>query len=127
VRKVGVKPVRELLGVIVSEGAARGILVTSGVFTEEAWRFARQNPQIELVDGPALLLLIRAVQAAPTPAVGSVPATSREEAPLCPSCRVRMVIRTARRGPDAGSQFWACPRFPDCRQTMPLQAQSEAR
>lgn len=32
----------------------------------------------------------------------------------CPSCGSRMVRRTARRGRNAGRQFWGCSRYPRC-------------
>lgn len=35
--------------------------------------------------------------------------------PECPNCGSRMVKRTARSGPNAGGQFWGCPRYPSCR------------
>lgn len=35
--------------------------------------------------------------------------------PLCPKCGERMVLRKARKGKNAGSEFWGCPRFPGCR------------
>lgn len=43
--------------------------------------------------------------------------------PPAPSCRVcgqPMVLRTARQGPRAGSQFWGCSGYPDCKSTQPL-------
>lgn len=40
--------------------------------------------------------------------------------PLCPRCGSTMVIRTARRGPNAGGQFYSCSRFPACRGTRPI-------
>lgn len=40
--------------------------------------------------------------------------------PFCPKCGNDMVLRTARKGPNAGSQFWGCPRFPSCRGTRNL-------
>lgn len=51
--KVGVKVVRELYGVVSAHGAASGFVVTSGVFTEEARRFAQQT-RIVLIDGAGL-------------------------------------------------------------------------
>ena len=51
--KVGVKVVRELLGVMVADGATGGIVVTSGEFTEDARAFARAN-NITLLDGKEL-------------------------------------------------------------------------
>jgi restriction system protein len=51
--KVGVKVVRELLGVMVDAGATDGIVVTSGEFTQDASVFARAN-NIRLMDGREL-------------------------------------------------------------------------
>ena len=36
------------------------------------------------------------------------------EAPSCPKCGSPMRKRTARSGPNAGSPFWGCSRWPDC-------------
>lgn len=36
---------------------------------------------------------------------------------LCPQCGARLVLRTARRGENAGNQFWGCSSFPKCRFT----------
>lgn len=33
---------------------------------------------------------------------------------ICPKCGSRMVRRTARRGRNAGGQFWGCSRYPQC-------------
>jgi restriction system protein len=107
--KVGVTTVRELLGVVVSEKADRGILVTSGRFTQEAITFARQNPRIELLDGLALAELIRGVQVAPSPAAPQMPVPV--VAPTCPLCGSRMLLRTGQKGQNAGSQFWGCSKF----------------
>lgn len=60
-QQVGVKVVRELLGVVTSEGAQSGIVVTSGRFTQEAIAFADRNP-IRLVAGPELVKMIGKVQ-----------------------------------------------------------------
>jgi hypothetical protein len=38
----------------------------------------------------------------------------------CPICNSLMVRRTARRGANAGSLFWGCPKYPDCRGTRPI-------
>jgi len=41
-------------------------------------------------------------------------------APLCPKCDVPMVLRTASRGERAGQQFYGCPNYPKCRETVPV-------
>lgn len=57
-RQVGVATVRELYGVMAAEGAAGGYVVTSGVFTDEAKRFA-EGREIELIGGDQLVKMIR--------------------------------------------------------------------
>ena len=41
-------------------------------------------------------------------------------APVCPRCGQPMVLRAARKGPHAGSQFWGCAGYPACRATRDL-------
>jgi restriction system protein len=118
---VGVSTVRELLGVVVSRRASKGIVVTSGSFTQEAVRFAAQNGELELVGGDQLADMICSVQ----DAVSSTPRTTPpspvtktfSSAPSCPACGAAMLLRTARRGSNAGSQFWGCSGYPQCRGT----------
>lgn len=120
---VGVKPVRELAGVVAGSDAAGGIFVTSGRYTDEAMRFA-SSVSIELIDGDALAEMVQAAE-------GSEPflmATSSgiratttwsngTDVPECPNCGGQMVGRTAKRGANAGSQFWGCSQYPRCRGT----------
>jgi restriction system protein len=40
-------------------------------------------------------------------------------APACPACGRGMVLRTARQGARAGSRFWGCAGYPECRGTRP--------
>jgi four helix bundle suffix protein len=47
--------------------------------------------------------------------------TDRSEKKACPSCGKTMVLRTARKGPNAGSQFWGCSGYPECKTTLPVQ------
>jgi restriction system protein len=66
-----------------------------------------------LIDGDALAKLAR-------PSVGVTDvqsSTASGQPPSCPMCRRQMVSRTARRGTNAGSQFWGCTAYPDCRGT----------
>ena len=55
--KVGVKVVREMLGLLTHEHAKRGVIVTSGTFSREAINFANCN-SIVLIDGEKLKRLI---------------------------------------------------------------------
>jgi four helix bundle suffix protein len=42
------------------------------------------------------------------------------QAPTCRLCGQPMVVRTARQGARAGSQFWGCSAYPKCKSTQPL-------
>jgi four helix bundle suffix protein len=46
-----------------------------------------------------------------------------ESAPVCPSCGKTMILRTARQGKNAGSKFWGCSAYPDCRGTKQFEEQ----
>ena len=35
--------------------------------------------------------------------------------PICPKCGSKMILRTAKKGKSAGSQFWGCRNFPSCK------------
>ena len=39
--------------------------------------------------------------------------------PKCPLCGKLMALRTARQGKNAGSQFWGCTAYPDCKGASP--------
>lgn len=121
--RVGVEVVRELYGVMAAKGAAGGFVVTSGRFTEEATSFA-SGRNVKLVDGPKLHALIQQAQAArrgagvPSSAPVKAAATpSPSSPPACPLCSKPMVKRLARRGANAGSEFWGCTGYPACRGT----------
>ncbi len=121
--QVGVPTVRELLGVVTSEKAHWGIIVTSGTFTNEAVQFAGKN-NIQLIDGQELLKLIRSVQSsqpsrqAPSSQNPSPVGISMKIA--CPTCGGPMTLRTAKKGTNVGSQFYGCQRFPNCKGTRPV-------
>ena len=116
--KVGVNIVRELLGVMTSRGAAGGFIVTSGVFTQEAKRFASDSNVI-LIDGTQLFDLIRSTRVSQPSQPAPAPASYKPVAPMCPKCGSDMILRKASRGAQAGQSFWGCPGYPACRGTRP--------
>ncbi len=113
--KVGVKVVRELYGIVAAESASGGIVISSGTFTQEAKDFARGKP-IDLLDGSELLNLIAEVQK--TPAIH----INKTDDSICPICGSKMVLKTAKKGINAGEKFWGCSAFPKCRATKPYSA-----
>ena len=42
----------------------------------------------------------------------------KDENPVCPVCKTRLVLRVAQRGPHPGSKFWGCPNYPECKHTV---------
>jgi restriction system protein len=124
--RVGVDVVRELYGVMAARGATGGFVVTSGRFTDEAVSFA-SGRNVTLVDGTKLLGLIRQARAgAGHPEVRTDAAKTTRPTPYtahataCPLCTKPMVRRTAKRGANAGGEFWGCTDYPACRGTRPL-------
>ncbi len=45
--------------------------------------------------------------------------------PNCPECSSSMVLRTARRGANAGNQFWGCSNYPKCKGTRDYEEQAK--
>lgn len=120
--KVPVNVVREMYGLLAHHRADEVVVAAMGGFTRDAEQFALGKP-IRLLDGAALLRMIREVQ----PATGAnVPTRVDEESrpwtmstaaePDCPHCGSTMVRKTNRRD---RSVFWGCSRFPACRGTRP--------
>lgn len=124
--RVGVRVVRELLGVVSSERAQSGIVVTSGKFTPDAVAFAERTP-IRLIEGEELIGMLGDAQKSGRIHANAGESRSRagkpdhgvstpsDSDPECPRCGAAMVRRLARKGPHAGSQFLGCSRYPECK------------
>ena len=103
---VGVRQVRELKGVVVTEGAAGGIVVTSGRFTKAAVDFGRQAGVV-LVDGPQVVRLVGPVAQAPLH-----PQVARSLQPLqpvprfTPSTRPPAAVGVRRNRPSPFARFF---------------------
>lgn len=108
---VGVRPVRELAGLVAAKKVAGGLLVTSGSYTSEARAFANESG-IQLIDGKQLYKLIKNINVGDLKIDGS---PDSQEGLSCPQCGSEMVKRKAKRGQYAGMNFWGCSRYPVCR------------
>ena len=113
---IGVPLIRELYGVMTAERANDCIFVSSGNYTAEARLFAEGKP-IWLIDGSELLDLVSSVQVQPHISRSSSIKQSQSANQKCPLCGSEMVKRTAKKGANAGSEFWGCSKFPKCRGT----------
>lgn len=113
---VGVKEVRELLGVMVHEGVGRGIFVTTGTYTSDALRFGAANP-LQLLDGDAFVKKILDLPLAKQKALLDAAFKGDYRTPTCASCGTKMVARDSKRG-----AFWGCIYYPRCKTTLALRA-----
>jgi hypothetical protein len=58
-RKVGLSPLRALMGSVIGSDAERGIFVTTSSFTSDARALADKSGRLRLIDGPEFQLLMR--------------------------------------------------------------------
>lgn len=107
--QVRVPVVREMYGLMLHHKADSVALVTSGQFTRESREFAEGKP-IKLIEAAELLSLAEKPQAQ---------INSNPSATTCPACNGPMVLRTAKKGPSTGAQFWGCSNYPQCKGTRP--------
>ena len=132
---VGVSVVREMFGVMTAERATAAMIVTTGQFTRSAEQFAEGKP-IRLMDGAALVAFLEHVKKPVVGEPGFEPGDSaaqranqpeptswgqqQESPPECPKCGAPMLVRVAKKGPNAGGKFLGCSRYPACTGTRNL-------
>jgi restriction system protein len=114
--EVGVGEIGEFSAAMISCGAPRGVLVTTGEFTAEG-RVLAAGQGIDLMDGAALSESITAT-AKPGEDLSAISswieefvAHARIFDPECPMCQGTMVIRHNRA---SGAPSWACRGYPRC-------------
>ena len=121
--KVGVKPVRELYGVMSAEHAPLGIFITSGSYTKEAEEFSK-GKHLKLISGNSLLELIQALSEEKQQTLLRKITTGDYLTPSCPSCGIKMTQRTTKKGKNIGNKFWGCINFPRCRNTLHIKTKA---
>lgn len=115
VYKVGPEKIREFYGVLKAENAQRGIFVNTGVYTQDARRFA-EGKEIELLNGDDVKALIAAVSR-PGENIYDIKTWIEEfrtnsliTNPDCPYCHGKMALRSG-----TGPYFWGCVSYPKCK------------
>ena len=123
VYKVGVKPVRELFGVMAADEIKEGYFATTGEFTPEAIRFVA-GKALRLMTGETIVEMVNALPADRCQALLREITEGDYTTPTCPRCDVKMVRRSGENG-----EFWGCPNFknrPSCRQTFKIREEEKA-
>lgn len=117
-KSVGVKPVRELLGVMAHEKIEKAYFMASGGFTDDAKAFASEN-RITLVSGDTMVSMIKRMPADQQEALLAFATEGDYTTPTCPSCGIKM-----RHVPGTGGRqdFWGCRNYPRCRQKLWMRA-----
>lgn len=119
-RIVGVKLVRELLGVMTHEQIGKAFFMASGRFSDDAKELAKSN-RITLIDGPLFLMMIQRLCDADRADLLSFATAGEYTTPTCPRCGVKM---RAVPGKEGRPSFWGCQRFPKCRQRLGMRRDS---
>ena len=119
-RLVGVKPVRELRGVMAHEQVEKAFFMAPGGYTDEAKAFAREN-RITLLDGALFLAMLKRLPNDESQRLLAFATEGEWTTPSCPRCGKKMIARESAKG-----RFWGCPAYPKCRQTMVMRANPKA-
>lgn len=112
--KVGVNVVRELRGVMTSDGVAEGIFVTTSTYSDDAVAFASAN-HIDLMDGKAVLNAILKLPEEQQSSLLRLATAGDYTTPTCASCGVKLIRRKPKAG---GKPFWGCVNYPKCKMKL---------
>jgi len=115
-RQVGVKEIREFLGVMSHEKISKGFFMTSGTYTTDAQEIAKAN-QITLINGVMLLAMIERLPTDAQQRLLNLATDGDYTTPSCSACGVKMLKRSGKRG-----NFWGCINFPRCRQMLHIKS-----
>ena len=118
--KVDLAVIEELYAVMDSESVSHGIVITTGLFTQDALDYS-YGKHLLLINGVDLSQMVGVLSAMNDDSadnevqIDEVVEEMPELEPLCPICGREMIKRTARKGKNAGNTFWGCSQFPNCR------------
>ena len=113
---VGVKEIRELLGVMAHEKIGRGIFITTSSYTPQAGEFGASSP-LQLLDGPQFVEKLHGLPPDKQIKLLQFAFEGDYTTPTCASCGIKLVRRQGKRG-----DFWGCVAYPRCKTTMAVRA-----
>lgn len=112
--KVGVKPIRELFGVMHAAKVPTGVFVTSGEYTKAALKSGQDNNLKLFTES----LLLKEILKLPDDNQKRLLKDITEGDYTTPSCPYQGIKMKLRKNKKDGNQFWGCPEFPKCRSTL---------
>jgi hypothetical protein len=113
--KVGVSDLRELRGAMNDMNTELGVFVALSGYTNPAYDYAKEK-NIWLYEGMHIVSMIERSEEIR----GQVAEYLLDDRKICPACESEMLIRTARRGRNAGNKFWGCSGYPKCNTKFPI-------
>jgi len=113
-KQVGVKEIREFLGVLTHEKIAKGFYMTSGEFSEDAKATAKNN-RITLISGEMFLIMIQRLSDDSQKKLLQLATAGDYKTPSCSACGTKMVRRKGDK-----TDFWGCSNFPKCHQKLTI-------
>jgi len=113
---VGVKPIRELFGIMTHESAGKGIFMATSVFSDEGRQFAAEHKdKLFLIDGEKFLSMLLKLPEDKRKKLLAFATEGDYTTPTCASCGIKMVWRTGKHG-----EFWGCQNYPRCHCTLQI-------
>lgn len=107
-------PVRELAGVMLERGVKRGIFWSLSGYVGQPVRLSPAQACIQLLDGPAILARILALDPHKQAALLARTFQGDYRTPTCVRCGVKMVPRERR----TAKPIWGCKNYPPCTLTL---------
>jgi len=117
---VGVKPIRELYGVMKSENVKKAFFMTSNEFTKEAKNFA-SDKSLTLMTGSELVRRVNSLSTEQVKKLLVIATTGDFTTPTCAKCGKKMVIRSGK------TNFWGCTSYPRCKNKIKLKVSTKTK
>jgi len=107
---VPAKDVREFFGAALRAGHEELIFITTDRFNQRATQEFGEEERIKLVGGEKLLQMIMSLDGTVADDLLDLVVRDSEgwQTPTCPSCEIKMVMRTAAQ---TGKRFWGCTNY----------------
>ncbi len=118
--KVPPKDIRELIGAMADTGVQHGVCVTMRGFSDDARKLAARQGIVLYTEIDIVEMIIGADSEC-APRIAELLNDTRK---FCPKCENEMVIRTAKKGKNAGKQFWGCRGYPNCRTVFQIDTET---